>query len=371
VTVWVLEGAPLSGVRSVLLQTVHRSSSGRTASSIARRSAVRFTSRYGRCNNGTRYSPQPNIARHSRLAAPRPPPRTYAPTEAFLERTHDRAFATSTATLGSFPAIIGGEYASGDGLETSERRRTSSSPTAPGSQPTTCSPRSTATTRASTRSRRRKAAASHSRIRVRSCSSAEHSPPRRDVGWNRYQQLQGLVGEVGKSFRRADDVIGSFRRGIDGRDSWFGWLHFMEPHHPYDPDDGPVSRDEAQRVTRTVLAGRGSEADRELVRELYRREIAELDAALSALWEAVPDETRVVFCADHGELLGEGGTWGPPRRVAPGTAPRPLRHPERPRPRGGRLADRRPLDSDRSRARCGEHSSASGPSPPTAIERRR
>jgi len=86
----------------------------------------------------------------------------------------------------------------------------------------------------------------------------------------------------------------------------------MEPHHPYDPDDGPVSRDEAQRVTRTVLAGRGSEADRELVRELYRREIAELDAALSALWEAVPDETRVVFCADHGELLGEGGTWGHP-----------------------------------------------------------
>jgi len=37
-------------------------------------------------------------------------------TRAFLDNTHDRAFATSTATIGSFPAIIGGEYADGSGL---------------------------------------------------------------------------------------------------------------------------------------------------------------------------------------------------------------------------------------------------------------
>jgi len=119
VTVWVLEGAPLSGVRSVLLQTVHRSSSGRTASSIARRSAVRFTSRYGRCNNGTRYSPQPNIARHSRLAAPRPP-RTYAPDRGVPRANPRPGLRDQHRDARQFPAIIGGEYASGDGLE-SER----------------------------------------------------------------------------------------------------------------------------------------------------------------------------------------------------------------------------------------------------------
>jgi len=234
-------------------------------------------------------------------------------TEAFLERTHDRAFATSTATLGSFPAIIGGEYASGDGLESERSVAHEFEPYSAGITTNHLLSAeygydagfdSFASPKGGGESLKDKGAVLLQRGTL----------PHRVAtwGWNRYQQLQGLVGEVGKSFRRADDVIGSFRRGIDGRDSWFGWLHFMEPHHPYDPDDGPVSRDEAQRVTRTVLAGRGSEADRELVRELYRREIAELDAALSALWEAVPDETRVVFCADHGELLGEGGTWGHP-----------------------------------------------------------
>jgi len=38
-------------------------------------------------------------------------------TLAFLDDTHDAAFATSTATPGSFPAIIGGEYPAGNGLE--------------------------------------------------------------------------------------------------------------------------------------------------------------------------------------------------------------------------------------------------------------
>ncbi|WP_122091019.1 sulfatase-like hydrolase/transferase [Halalkalicoccus subterraneus] len=239
-------------------------------------------------------------------------------TRDFLDRTHDRAFATSTATLGSFPAIIGGEYAAGGGLEREQ-------------------------------SVAHEFDAYSAGITTNHLLSAEYgydagfdsfvSPkgggeslkdrgavmlqrgtlPHRIAtwGWNRYQQLQSLVGEIEKSFRPADDVVSSFRREVDDRESWFGWLHFMEPHHPYDPDDAPVGREEAQRVTRTVLAGRGSEADEELVRELYEREIAELDAALDELWEAIPDDTRVVFCADHGELLGEGGLWGHPGEMRP------------------------------------------------------
>ncbi|WP_408957735.1 sulfatase-like hydrolase/transferase [Natrinema sp. 74] len=236
----------------------------------------------------------------------------------FLERTHDRAFATSTATLGSFPAIVGGEYASGGGLE---RERSVAHEFEPYSAGVTTNHLlsaeygynagfdSFASPKGGGESLKDKGAVLLQRGTL----------PHRVAtwGWNRYQQLQGLVGEVEKSFRRANDVIDAFRREIDGRESWFGWLHFMEPHHPYDPDDAPVSRDEAQRVTRNVLAGRGSESEAELVRKLYRQEITELDAALGTLWESIPDDTRVVCCADHGELLGEDGLWGHPGELRP------------------------------------------------------
>ncbi len=239
-------------------------------------------------------------------------------TTGFLDSTHDRAFATSTATLGSFPAIVGGEYAAGGGLE---RERSVAHGFEPYSAVITTNHLlsaeygydagfdSFASPKGGGESLKDRGAVLLQRGTL----------PHRVAtwGWNRYQQLQGLVGEVEKSFRRADDVIDAFRREVDGRESWFGWLHFMEPHHPYDPDDAPVSRDEAQRVTRNVLAGRGSESEEELVRELYRQEITELDAALGTLWEAVPDDTRVVFCADHGELLGEDGLWGHPGELRP------------------------------------------------------
>ncbi|WP_303657507.1 sulfatase-like hydrolase/transferase [Halorussus limi] len=238
-------------------------------------------------------------------------------TQSFLQTTHDRAFAPSTATIGSFPGIIGGEYPDGSGLGgtnvatrfdeysvgvttnhlLSERYGYAEgfdafeSPTGGGD------------------TLKDKGAAFLTRGSV----------PYRVASWgfNRYQQLVSAFGDVEKSFRPADDVIERFRSEIDGRSEWFGWLHFMEPHHPYDPDTADLSRAQAQALTRKVLAGGGDEADRERVRELYRTEIKELDAALTTLWEIVPDDARVVFCADHGELLGEDGLWGHPGKMRP------------------------------------------------------
>jgi len=239
-------------------------------------------------------------------------------TQEFLERTHPRAFSTSTATFGSFPAIIGGEYAAGGGLGdgTSVARAfdrhcvgvttnlllsaeygyddgfdSFSSPKGGGE----------------TLKEKGAVVLDRGTLAYRIASWS----------WNRYQALRSRVTDLEKSFRPADDVIEQFLTECEGHDSWFGWLHFMEPHHPYDPDTTGVSRAKAQRVTRRVLSGRGSTADEDLVRDLYRREIVELDRKLARLWEAIPDETRVVFCADHGELLGEDGLWGHPGEMRP------------------------------------------------------
>ncbi|WP_276281943.1 sulfatase-like hydrolase/transferase [Halorussus caseinilyticus] len=145
---------------------------------------------------------------------------------------------------------------------------------------------------------------------------AEHMTPQSTLFgiasrvWNVVQGVQQRVSSVDREYRPAADVIAEFLDATEGRDEWFGWLHFMEPHHPYNPDDGPVSRGEAQQITRRVLNGRASERDERLARELYKGEVEELDDRLARLWETIPDETRVLFVADHGELLGEFGEWG-------------------------------------------------------------
>jgi len=239
-------------------------------------------------------------------------------TRAFLERTHPRAFSTSTATLGSFPAIVGGAYAAGGGLRdgTSVARAFDRHCIAVTTNHLLSAEYgyddgfdSVTSPKGGGETLKEKGAVLLDRgtlaYRVASW------------GWNRYQALRSRVTDIEKSFRPADDVIEQFLGEIEGRDAWFGWLHFMEPHHPYDPDGATVSRAEAQRVTRRVLSGRGSAGDEDLVRDLYRREVVDLDRKLARLWEAIPDETRVVFCADHGELLGEDGLWGHPGEMRP------------------------------------------------------
>lgn len=233
-------------------------------------------------------------------------------TLSFLDSTHDRAFAPSTATLGSFPGIIGGDFPDGAGL-TGKNVATQFNEYSIGLTTNHLlseeygydkgfdvfdSPKGGGDT-----------IKDKGAIFLTRGSFAYRIA---SWGWNQYQRFTSLTGDVEKSFRPADDVIEQFTSETDDHEDWFGWLHFMEPHHPYDPDGGDMSRAAAQRLTRKVLAGSGDESDRERVRELYRREVSELDEKLSLLWDMIPDDTRVVFCADHGELLGEDGLWGHP-----------------------------------------------------------
>ncbi|WP_224214588.1 sulfatase-like hydrolase/transferase [Natrinema longum] len=239
-------------------------------------------------------------------------------TKAYLETQHPRAFATSTATLGSFPAIVGGEYATGDGLGEATSVATAFDCRRIGI--TTNHLLSAAYGYADAFDSFTSPKGGGETLKEKGAVLLERGTLAYAIaswGWNRYQALRSRVTDLEKSFRPAEDVIEQFLAEREGREEWFGWLHFMEPHHPYDPEGASVSRAEAQRVSRRVLAGRGSVADETLVRDLYRQEIVELDRKLARLWNAIPDETRVVFCADHGELLGEDGLWGHPGEMRP------------------------------------------------------
>jgi hypothetical protein len=239
-------------------------------------------------------------------------------TRSFLDREHDRAYSTFPETFGSFPSIIGGQYATERGLQ--EGTSLANELDGHGVGVTTnhllspgynydegfdhfCSP-----------------AAGGEGLTGKVSDRLELGSTAYAVAANVYNTVERVVTAVsppGKSFRRASDVISEFLEETSDADSWFGWLHFMEPHHPYDPHSSPVSRDRANRLSRRAVAGQLAPENAELVRELYRREVEELDVELRRLYEAVPADTEVLFAADHGELLGEDDTWGHPGLLHP------------------------------------------------------
>ncbi len=107
---------------------------------------------------------------------------------------------------------------------------------------------------------------------------------------------------------------------------WFLWVHYLDPHFPYDapdPDPGPdveTARAFYEEIktlepkTAAVhfdLAGRSS-AVRDTMDRLYDAEVRYTDRQIGRLldtWRARPaaPPTLLVFTSDHGESLGEHG----------------------------------------------------------------
>lgn len=235
----------------------------------------------------------------------------------YMDSTHDRSFSTFTATLGAFQSIIGGGHPDSGHLDegqsvarqldcfsvgfTANRLLSESYGYADGFD------------------------VFHSPVDDGDSIQAQIAatiPFRSSLyriaarAWSGIQRVASTFRETEKSFRPADSMIAQFLKEVRDEEEWFGWLHFMEPHHPYDPYGAP-SRVQAQGISRTVIAGGGSEEAFRTVRELYRQEVEELDEKLAVLWDSIPEDTRVVFCADHGELLGENGLWGHPSELMP------------------------------------------------------
>ncbi|MBW1879504.1 MAG: sulfatase [Deltaproteobacteria bacterium] len=124
-------------------------------------------------------------------------------------------------------------------------------------------------------------------------------------------------------------------RSRDPEQPFFLWLHYFDPHDPYnppprwrrafDPGEGPRLADGDRRVHQLAARRERSmlwfliddifdEADRRRLRGLYDAEIAFVDHQVGRVLEAVGEQdlvedTIVVLIADHGERLGEEGAW--------------------------------------------------------------
>jgi len=92
------------------------------------------------------------------------------------------------------------------------------------------------------------------------------------------------------------------------REPFLLWVHYVDPHAPYlfHPEFA-----EALGIPRGSNVPPGDRYDTEIA--LSDHAIGELIAGLAAV--APRDNTLVIFAADHGESLGEHGTWGHGRQL--------------------------------------------------------
>jgi choline-sulfatase len=107
-------------------------------------------------------------------------------------------------------------------------------------------------------------------------------------------KLPGVVAEVRGEVvtRRALDWLGKHQETSPGK-KFFVWVHYYDPHFPYDPPEPYRS---------------------EHSKNLYAGEVAYADAQVGRLigWlseAGLLDRTLVVLLADHGESLGEHGEY--------------------------------------------------------------
>lgn len=122
--------------------------------------------------------------------------------------------------------------------------------------------------------------------------------------------------------RRAVDTVARARDWLLARKSdrpFFLFIHLIDPHGPYAPP-GEFAR---RFRSREVVEVEGSIPDYQQLpgvrdanryRDLYDGEIAYADQGLRRLLEVLQerglfDESLILFTADHGESMGERGTW--------------------------------------------------------------
>jgi arylsulfatase len=133
-------------------------------------------------------------------------------------------------------------------------------------------------------------------------------------------------------YTRAEDLN---QKGLDWLDSTtaerrFLWLHYMDPHGPYQPPertqrlfrDETIGRREAKKLWRRTVDEPETITDeeRETLIDLYDAEIRYTDEMVGAFVDELDargllDSSLLVVAADHGDAFGQHGIYGHPRQL--------------------------------------------------------
>ncbi|MCM2317271.1 MAG: sulfatase [Thermoanaerobaculia bacterium] len=106
---------------------------------------------------------------------------------------------------------------------------------------------------------------------------------------------------------------------------FFLWVHLMDPHDPYTPPDrargvtpfdpaysGSIVGDEVNHLLLGDLP-KPPQRDIRHLTALYHDEIRYADQEIGKLWKALPEDLRrratIIFTSDHGEEMGDHGSW--------------------------------------------------------------
>ncbi len=149
-----------------------------------------------------------------------------------------------------------------------------------------------------------------------------------------FRFIRTAWGDSSIEKRDADSINAEFLSFLDMNPSapFFAYLHYMDPHTPYDPEppydgmfadprySGPIMTHPPQspmeKEIPPISFQKELEQDQENhLRNQYDGEIAEFDAQFANLIKALKkrgiyDKTLIVFTSDHGEAFYDHGVWG-------------------------------------------------------------
>lgn len=135
-------------------------------------------------------------------------------------------------------------------------------------------------------------------------------------GFNVYNENFSYHYKIVNAARRGNEVGDASRRWLEkhGRSKFFLWVHYFDPHHPYDLHSRFANLPQEKNAKIFPISAK-LDADRAAKIRAYDSEIAfddnDLAKTLKLLDDmGVRDNTLIVFVADHGESLGEHGLWG-------------------------------------------------------------
>ena len=118
----------------------------------------------------------------------------------------------------------------------------------------------------------------------------------------------------------AEHVLRILRDGMDGRKGFF-WGHFIDPHYQFKPQKVrdrklavDYSNDEILAMNERYVDGNPRSNDLEFLSHMYDELIAYLDRQLADFFDLLKaeerwDEMMIVIAVDHGEAFGEQGIY--------------------------------------------------------------